>query len=70
MGDAANAMQTLAAKSQSKQHRALLAYMRGKAASGAGLLDDAMHEFKRALEIDPGLGAAKSALAELQRRAK
>jgi hypothetical protein len=52
----------------SKQYRALLAYTRGREAQGAGRGEDAVMEFQRALQLDPDLQQAKSAMAELLRR--
>ena len=52
----------------SKQYRALLAYSRGREAQTAGRGEDAVMEFQRALQFDPDLQQAKSAMAELLRR--
>ncbi|CAN5438765.1 hypothetical protein BH11MYX1_BH11MYX1_07420 [soil metagenome] len=52
----------------SKQYRALLAYTRGREAQTAGRGEDAVMEFQRALQFDPDLQQAKSAMAELLRR--
>jgi hypothetical protein len=52
----------------SKQYRALLAYTRGREAQAAGRGEDAVMEFQRALQLDPDLQQAKSAMAELLRR--
>lgn len=52
----------------SKQYRALLAYSRGREAQAAGRGEDAVMEFQRALQFDPDLQQAKSAMAELLRR--
>jgi len=52
----------------SKQYRALLAYTRGREAQTAGRGEDAVMEFQRALQLDPDLQQAKSAMAELLRR--
>ena len=52
----------------SKQYRALLAYTRGREAQTAGRGEDAVMEFQRALQLDPELQQAKSAMAELLRR--
>lgn len=52
----------------SKQYRALLAYTRGREAQAAGRGEDAVMEFQRALQLDPNLQQAKSAMAELLRR--
>lgn len=52
----------------SKQYRALLAYTRGREAQAVGRGEEAVTEFQRALQFDPDLQQAKSALAELLRR--
>jgi hypothetical protein len=52
----------------SKQYRALLAYTRGREAQTAGRGEDAVMEFQRALQLDPDLQQAKSAMGELLRR--
>ncbi len=52
----------------SKQYRALIAYTRGREAQSAGRGEDAVMEFQRALQLDPDLQQAKSAMAELLRR--
>ncbi|MFT3699821.1 MAG: hypothetical protein QM831_42140 [Kofleriaceae bacterium] len=51
----------------SKQYRALIAYTRGREAQQAGQQQDALSEFQRALQLDPDLQPAKSAMAELLR---
>jgi hypothetical protein len=51
-----------------KQYRALLCYTRGRAAQEAGKREEAVMEMQRALQLDPDLGQAKSALEELLRR--
>ncbi len=53
---------------RSKEYRALLCVTRGREAQAGGRGSEAMLEFQRALEIDPELEQAKSALAELLRR--
>jgi hypothetical protein len=59
----------LAARVQSSsKYRALIAYTRGREAQSAGRGEDAVMEFQRALQIDPELQQAKSALGELLRR--
>lgn len=52
----------------SKRYRALIAYTRGREAQAASRGEDAAQEFQRALQLDPDLQQAKSALAELLRR--
>jgi hypothetical protein len=52
----------------SKKYRALIAYTRGREAQAANRGEDAAQEFQRALQLDPDLQQAKSALAELLRR--
>ena len=52
----------------SKPYRALIAYTRGREAQAANRGEDAAQEFQRALQLDPDLQPAKSALAELLRR--
>jgi hypothetical protein len=52
----------------SKKYRALIAYTRGREAQTASRGEDAAQEFQRALQLDPDLQQAKSALAELLRR--
>jgi hypothetical protein len=52
----------------SKKYRALIAYTRGREAQTANRGEDAAQEFQRALQLDPDLQQAKSALAELLRR--
>ena len=51
-------------------YNARIAFVRGREAQEAGRLDDAALEFSRALELEPGLTTAKSALAEVQRGKK
>ncbi len=51
-----------------KKYRALIAYTRGREAQTANRGEDAAQEFQRALQLDPDLQQAKSALAELLRR--
>lgn len=51
----------------SKQYRALIAYTRGREAQQAGQQQDALAEYQRALQLDPDLQQAKSAMAELLR---
>ena len=68
-GEARQALHALAARvPQSKQYRALLCYARGREAHAARRIDDAVTEYKKALELDPALGEAKQALVQLRRR--
>ncbi len=68
-GQAKLLLSSLAARvPSSKQYRALLAYARGREAQTAGRGEDAVMEFQRALQFDPDLQQAKSAMAELLRR--
>jgi tetratricopeptide (TPR) repeat protein len=54
----------------SKRIRALVCYARGREAQLAGRLDDARVELQDALDLDPDLQAAKTALTELFTRRK
>jgi 3-methyladenine DNA glycosylase/8-oxoguanine DNA glycosylase len=45
-----------------------LCYTRGREAQEAGKREEAMMEMQRALQLDPDLGQAKSALEELMHR--
>jgi hypothetical protein len=66
---ARNVLHGLAARvPASKQYRALLCYTRGCEAQAAGKGEEAVMELQRALQLDPDLAQAKSALAELLRR--
>ncbi len=66
---ARNVLHGLAARvPASKQYRALLCYTRGREAQAAGKGEEAAMELQRALQLDPDLALAKSALAELLRR--
>jgi hypothetical protein len=66
---ARQAMTSLAARvPTSKQYRALLCYTRGREAQAAGKGEEAVMELQRALQFDPDLGQAKTALAEVLRR--
>jgi len=68
-GQAKLFLNSLAARvPSSKQYRALLAYTRGRDAQAAGRGEHAVMEFQRALQFDPELEQAKSAMAELLRR--
>ena len=53
-----------------RRYRALLPYSRGREAQLAGRLDEARVELQDALQIDPDLQLAKTALAELFTRRK
>ena len=67
--EARQAMTALAARvPMSKQYRALLCYTRGREAQAAGKGEEAAMELQRALQLDPELSLAKSALADLLRR--
>ena len=70
--DAARAALTaLAARNpDTPRYRALIAYARGREAQLAGRLDEARVELQDALQIDPELQLAKTALAELFTRRK
>jgi hypothetical protein len=48
-----------------KRYRALLSYARGREAQDANRRDEARTEFARALQLDPDLGPAKAALAQV-----
>jgi hypothetical protein len=66
---ARNVLHGLAARvPASKQYRALLCYTRGREAQAAGKGEEAAMELQRALQLDPDLSQAKSALADLLRR--
>jgi hypothetical protein len=63
------ALHALAARvPQSRQYRALLSYARGRELEAAGKRDNAATEYERALQLDPTLGQAKLALADLKRK--
>jgi hypothetical protein len=67
--NARTAMTALAARvPSSKQYRALLCYTRGREAQAVGKGEEAVMELQRALQLDPELAMAKTALAELLRR--
>lgn len=66
---AKNVLNGLAARNPgSKPYRALLCYARGCEAQSAGKGEEAVMELQRALQLDPDLAHAKTALAELLRR--
>jgi len=66
---ARQALHALAARvPQSKSYRALLCYARGREAQAANKPEDAALEFQRALQLDPDLRDARTALAEIQRK--
>jgi hypothetical protein len=68
-GQAKGLLNGLAARvPASKQYRALIAYTRGREAQAANRGEDAVQEFQRALQLDPDLQQAKSAMGELLRR--
>jgi hypothetical protein len=54
----------------SKRFRALMCYARGREAQLSGLVDDARVELQDALDLDPELQLAKTALTELFTRRK
>jgi len=54
----------------SKRIRALMCYARGREAQLSGLVDDARVELQDALDLDPDLQLAKTALTELFTRRK
>lgn len=61
------ALQNLSSRVPTAQnYKALLAYARGREAQQANRIDDAIQELQRALQLDPNLSLAKTALAELQ----
>ena len=70
--DAANAAieQTLAKQPDSVRFRALHAYAKGRKAQLAGQRDEARVELEQALQLDPALQLAKTALGELFTRRK
>lgn len=59
----------LVAHAATKAYRALLCYSRGREAAAAGKRTDAVADLQRALQFDPDLGDAKSALADLMQGA-
>ena len=64
-------LQNLAARvPASTNYKALLAYARGREAQQANRPDEAILELQRALQLDPNLSLAKTALVELQRTKK
>jgi len=64
--EARRTLHALAARNpKEKRHRALLSYARGREAQDANRRDEARTEFVRALQLDPDLGPAKSALAQV-----
>lgn len=68
---ARQALQNLAARVPgSTNYKALLAYARAREAQQANRPDEAILELQRALQLDPNLSLAKTALAELQRAKK
>ncbi|MDX2091114.1 MAG: hypothetical protein SFX73_24855 [Kofleriaceae bacterium] len=65
------ALETLAARSPDVvRYRALIAYAKGREAQLARRIDEARVELQQALQIDPNLELAKTALAELFTRRK
>ena len=65
-GEARKAFHALAASNTvDKRYRALLSYARGREAQDAGRHDVARAEFTRAVQLDPELNAARTALAEV-----
>jgi len=65
------ALQNLAARVPTSTHyKALLSYARAREAQMAGRPDEAILELQRALQLDPNLSLAKTALAEMQTRKK
>jgi hypothetical protein len=65
------ALETLAARAPDvPRYRALIAYSKGREAQLARRIDEARVELQEALQIDPELALAKSALAELFTRRK
>lgn len=65
------ALETLVARSPNvARYRALIAYTKGREAQHARRIDDARVELQEALQIDPGLELAKTALGELFSRRK
>lgn len=70
--DAANAAidQLLATKPDSPRYRSLRAYLKGRKAQLEGQRDEARVELENALQLDPDLQLAKTALGELFTRRK
>lgn len=70
--DAANAAldQLLASKPDSPRYRSLRAYAKGRKAQLGGQRDEARVELENALQLDPDLQLAKTALGELFTRRK
>jgi hypothetical protein len=65
------ALHALAAKvPQARNYRALLCYARGRETAATGRVDDAVMEFQRALQLDPDLEIAKTAIREVQRKGR
>jgi hypothetical protein len=65
------ALETLTAKSPNvPRYQAMLHYARGREAQLAKRVDEARVELQDALQIDPDLALAKTALAELFTRRK
>lgn len=65
------ALESLVARSPNvPRYRALIAYSKGREAQLARRLDEARVELQEALQIDPGLDLAKTALGELFTRRK
>lgn len=65
------ALETLAARAPAvARYRALIAYARGREAQLARRFDEARVELQEALQLDPGLALAKTALGELFTRRK
>lgn len=68
---ARSALHQLSARDpSSKKIRALMCYARGREAQLSGLVDDARVELQDALDLDPDLQLAKTALTELFTRRK
>jgi len=66
--EARKALHALAARVSAddrKRYRALLSYARGREAQDLGRHEDARAEFTRALQLDPDLGVAKAAMAQV-----
>ncbi len=64
------ALETLTARSPNARYQAMLHYARGREAQLAKRVDEARVELQDALQIDPDLALAKTALAELFTRRK
>jgi hypothetical protein len=69
--EARKALQSLAARDTvNKRYRALLSYARGREAQDEARHDEARAEFTRALQLDPDLSVARSALAQVAEEPK